>query len=73
MYYDDHTPPHFHARYAEHDAQIALADAEIIQGSLPRRAYALVREWVALHSDELAANWNRARAEQPLTTIEPLP
>ena len=24
MYFDDHAPPHFHARYAEHEAQISI-------------------------------------------------
>jgi hypothetical protein len=25
MYYNDHAPPHFHARYAEHEAQVEIA------------------------------------------------
>jgi hypothetical protein len=73
MYFDEHPPPHFHARYGEYDAQIAIATGDILHGSLPRRALALVREWVELHRDELAADWDRAAAEQPLATIDPLP
>ena len=26
MYFADHTPPHFHAEYAEHEARIAIED-----------------------------------------------
>jgi hypothetical protein len=26
MYYNDHVPPHFHARYAEYKAEYAIAD-----------------------------------------------
>ncbi len=46
---------------------------ELIAGSLPRRALALVAEWAALHEDELQANWDRARREEPLEPVEPLP
>lgn len=73
MYYDDHPPPHFHAKYAEHEAQFDIATAAVLNGSLPRRALALVQEWAELHRDDLAANWRRAEREEPLTTIDPLP
>ncbi len=73
MYFDDHAPPHFHARYAEDEAQVSIADGELLQGSLPRRAHALVREWVELHRAELEADWELARQGRPLATIEPLP
>jgi len=67
-----HARPHFHARYAGQVASIDFA-GEVIAGSLPRRALALVAEWAALHEDELTANWERARREEPLEPIEPLP
>jgi len=41
--------------------------------ALSRRALALVEEWATLHQDELVANWERARREEPLQPIEPLP
>jgi Domain of unknown function (DUF4160) len=64
--------PHFHARYSGQVASVAL-DGEIIAGSLPSRAAALVAEWATLHSVELEANWARARREESLEAIEPLP
>src|SRR5213083_822432 len=73
MYYDDHPPPHFHAKYAEHQAQILIGSGEVLAGSVPRRALALVREWTELHREELMADWARAEREEPLATIEPLP
>lgn len=73
MYRPDHPPPHFHARYGEFDAQIALGSLEILNGSLPPRALRLVREWAEAHPDELAHNWERAQALEPLVPIEPLP
>jgi len=73
MYFEDHPPPHFHARYGEHEAQVSIASAEVLNGSLPRRALALVREWAGLHRPELYADWELAHQEQPLAKIDPLP
>jgi hypothetical protein len=36
-------------------------------------ALTLVAKWAALHHDELLANWERARREEPLEPIDPLP
>jgi hypothetical protein len=73
MYRPDHPPPHFHARYGEHVAQIELATFAVLAGSLPPRALRLVQEWAAMHRDELAANWQLAQALEPLEPIDPLP
>jgi hypothetical protein len=73
MYFDDHPPPHFHAKYGEHHAQIAIASGAVLHGSLPRRALTLVREWAELHRAELLADWERAERAEPLVSIEPLP
>ena len=73
MYRPDHPPPHFHAQYGEHIAQIALDSLDVLGGSLPTRALRLVREWAELHRDEPEANWALAQALEPLATIEPLP
>jgi len=72
MYYRDHAPPHFHAIYAEHDAAVAIATGEIVEGELPRRARVLVEEWTSMHRNELLRNWDLARAEEPLDPIDPL-
>ena len=44
----------------------------VIAGALPRRALVLVAEWAVLHEDELAANWERARQDEPLESIDAL-
>lgn len=72
MYFEDHSPPHFHARYAEHKAKIDLATLAIANGFLPARQREMVRRWAAMYRDELLANWKRARAGQRLVKIEPL-
>jgi hypothetical protein len=72
MYYRDHPPSHFHAIYGEFDAEIDIGEAEVINGELPRRARRLVEEWAEAHRQELLANWDLARAGQPLEPIAPL-
>lgn len=73
MYYGDHPPPHFHARYAGEDAKVAIATGELIAGALPGRAVRLVREWARAHRSELDANWERARRHEKPRSIDPLP
>jgi hypothetical protein len=73
MYRPDHPPPHFHAQYGERVAQIELDTLRVINGTLPPRALRLVRQWARLHPAELADNWTRAQALEPLVPIEPLP
>lgn len=72
MNWNDHQPPHFHARYAEHEAVIRLDTLELEAGYLPRRALALVLEWSAMHRAELRENWERAQSGEPLVAIAPL-
>jgi len=72
MYWSDHNPPHFHAKYGEHKAEIDIRTLGILRGRLPAKAMRLVIEWAALHQDELLARWEQARSHQPLERIEPL-
>ncbi len=71
MFYSDHAPPHFHARYGEHEVTVRIDDGAV-DGRFPRRALSLLLEWYALHREELRDNWERARTRQPLQKIEPL-
>jgi hypothetical protein len=72
MYYNDHVPPHFHARYAEYEAEVAIQSLEVLNGSLPRRALALVLECAADRREELRTNWEAAREGKPLSRIRGL-
>jgi len=72
LYFNDHNPPHFHVRYAEHLAEVDMQTLEIISGYLPKRAYALVVEWATEHREELMKNWNLAQNQENLNKIKPL-
>lgn len=72
MNYNDHSPPHFHVRYAEQRAIIAILSPTLLEGQLSPRALGLVIEWAAAHRQELAEDWELARQQQPLKRIAPL-
>jgi hypothetical protein len=72
MYFNDHSPAHFHAEYGEYEALIEIETLAILRGNLPRRAMALVLEWAAIHRQELRLDWERARGGTPLLSIAPL-
>ncbi len=72
MFWQDHAPPHFHALYAEHEALIDIRTLEVIGGSLPRRAHALVLEWAQEHRAELMEDWNICTRREPPKKIAPL-
>lgn len=72
MNYNDHPPPHFHVRYAEQKAIVAIESLTLLEGELSPRALGLVMEWAAMHRQELLDDWNLARRQQPLNRIAPL-
>ncbi|MDO4502528.1 MAG: DUF4160 domain-containing protein [Coriobacteriia bacterium] len=71
MYADDHNPPHFHACYQDFEGVFSL-DGDLIQGEFPRKQLRLVSAWVELHRDELRANWDLAKNDEPPYRIDPL-
>ena len=72
MYFDDHGPPHFHARHADGEAKVRIDTLEPMESSLGRRQLRLVLAWAELHQEELLENWRLACAGETLHEIEPL-
>jgi len=72
MFWAEHAPPHFHALYAEYEAQINIQTLEIIKGELPKRALALVLEWANDHRSELMEDWELCSHMQTPKKISPL-
>jgi len=70
--YNDHAPPHFHARYGGQKAIVGVQTLTVLQGRLSPRVLGLVMEWAALHQTELMSNWDLARQQAPLQGIQPL-
>ena len=53
----EHNPPHIHAIYNDDVAAIDFMTGEVIEGDLPAKALALVREWLSIHKLTLQEIW----------------
>jgi hypothetical protein len=71
MFYKDHAPPHFHAKYSNYEITININEG-VVNGQFPKRALSHVLEWYELHKDELLEDWELARKAKPLKKIPPL-
>ena len=72
MFYSEHNPPHFHARYGGENVAIDIRTLQVLEGRVAPRALGLVVEWASQHQDELMQDWELTRDEQPPKKIEPL-
>ncbi|HEX8522114.1 MAG TPA: DUF4160 domain-containing protein [Tepidisphaeraceae bacterium] len=72
MYYNDHEPPHFHARYGSFKAKIYIDPPALWEGNLPPRALGMVIEWATLHREELQENFRAIMERRPTQKIDPL-
>lgn len=61
FYFDDHAPPHFHARYAEHIVAIEIKTLRVKQGCLPPKQSPQTLDWAASLQDELLRAWYQCR------------
>lgn len=71
MFWHEHNPPHFHAKYGEYEIIVNINN-QIVEGKFPRRALNLVLDWLELHKQELLEDWRLAEKGLPLTSIKPL-
>ncbi len=71
MNYNDHDPPHFHARYQEQEVSVEIGSG-IVTGTMTKRALKMLFEWSEQQQAELADNWQRAQGRRPLLRISPL-
>lgn len=72
MYYDDHNPPHFHAKYGEYKILVDIKRARVIEGFMPSSQIKLVLAWAIIRKDELIKDWELAKMMEELEKIEPL-
>jgi hypothetical protein len=71
MYFADHPPPHFHARYSGDEALIVIETGEVFAGFLPGGAP--VGSGVARGAHGRAhGKLDRASAQQPTEPVAPL-
>lgn len=66
-----HNKPHIHAIYGENEI-VAAIDGQILEGSFPNKQLKLLLAWMAIHEDELNANWSMLSEGEGYFKIEPL-
>ena len=71
MYWKDHSPPHFHAKYQDQEITMDINTGKV-SGYLGKRAARLVNEWRKKYKRELLEDWELARSRRLLKNIDPL-
>jgi hypothetical protein len=71
MYWQDHAPPHFHAKYGEYKITVDIQTG-VVEGKFPKRALKHVLEWYELHQEELLNAWILCQQNENPETIKPL-
>jgi len=72
MFYADHAPPHFHARYGGKEATIDIKELKTIKSTLPPNALRLTLDWAKQHQEELLADWELCASKRAPQSIAPL-
>jgi len=71
MVYNDHEPPHFHAKYGDYQITVEI-NSGIIEGKFPRRVLKAVLEWFEIYREQLLEDWELAKSHTELKKIPPL-
>jgi hypothetical protein len=71
MYWQDHAPPHFYAKYGEYKITVDIQTG-VVEGKFPKRALKHVLEWYELHQEELLNAWILCQQNENPETIKPL-
>jgi len=71
MYWRDHAPPHFHAKYGDDEVTVDIQTGAVT-GHMAKRALAFVEEWRTIHEAELLEDWSLASNKRSLRQIAPL-
>ena len=72
IFYDEHNPPHFHARYGKNKVAIDIRTLKVLEGKISPRALRMVKEWASGYQKELMHDWELAQANKPPEKIPPL-
>jgi len=64
LYAQEHPPPHFHAVFAEHRAQIEIASLRLMKGGLPQSKLSAVISWAEPRRAALRRAWDAISAKR---------
>ena len=66
-----HNIPHIHAEYQGKEAVFDL-EGNLLEGSFPKKQQKYVVAWIAIHEEDLMANWELLKSGQQSFRIPPL-
>ena len=66
-----HNKPHVHALYGDNEIIVGI-DGDVLEGSFPKKQMKLLLAWMAIHEEELLANWKLLSNGDGYFKIEPL-
>jgi hypothetical protein len=66
-----HNKPHIHALYGDYEIVVTI-EGEVLEGEFPNKQMKLLLAWIAIHEDELKANWELLSKGEGYFKIEPL-
>lgn len=66
-----HNKSHIHAIYGNEEVVVGI-DGEVLEGKLPNKQMKLLLAWMAIHEEELNANWQLLSHGDDCFKIEPL-
>ena len=72
IYWNDHLPPHFHAFYGSDEVLVSIEALDVLEGTMPAKQLKMLLGWAAFHQEELRENWELAKKQQELFSIDPL-
>ena len=72
VYHDDHSPPHVHVQYGEHEAIVEISSGRVLGGRLPPRIRRLVVEWLLERRAAVTRAWELARLHRAVPRVRPL-
>jgi len=67
-----HSLLHIHVEYQSENVVISMPEGGLLEGRLPGKKLKLVQAWIAIHEEELMADWALAIKGEPILKIEPL-
>lgn len=71
MFWREHNPPHFHAKYGDDEVVVEIESGKV-SGSMSKRALMMVQAWREEHKEELMNDWKLAEQKKALFPIKPL-
>lgn len=66
-----HHEPHLHALYGDYEVVMNF-EGDVLEGALPKKQQKLLEAWIAIHEEELIANWEFLQSGNGYFKIEPL-